>query len=242
MLTPLFKELTRYKERFIAAHPTEDDLARFIYLTRLFHEGECRAIKLKFIHTGKMLKFSTEHHQQPRSILCHRLEKTADIVRDIHRIHKLVDEYTLPYGGDPQRLPLDQLWEWAAFASDGRIFPMERPNVIHYDSTRPLQDQQLYYGLIVGHHVHYLTDRQAVVTLHFQTGELLDVRCSRVAAANLSAGHIWVGNAQGCYRIAKLSTIRHHVMFERNEYQTLMQWLQGQMICDIPLSPLFSTY
>lgn len=240
MLTPLFKELHTYKDRLAAT--CRQDLTRLVYLTRIFQDGHCVAIKVKFIHTGKMLKFMMHPEPELKRLICQRLEKTTDLVRDIHRIHTLLDEYTVPYHGDIAHLPLDRLWSWLGVVSEGRSFPMERPLVRQYSADGVLAPDQLYYGLITGYRVHVLGTEQALMSLTFLTGDRLDVVCSRATALNATPGLIWVGNGLGHYRIAKMYTIRYHVQFDKEEYNTIMEWITGPI--ESPHAPelLFTHY
>ena len=225
MLSSLFKELLRYKDQHVKA--TKPELAQFIYLTRSFQEGSCRAIKLKYIPTGRMLRFAVNDDLGRSRVVYQRLEKTMHLVKDIHRIHREIDEYTVPYRSDNSSLPLGQLWDWISSRSKHRPYPVERPMVQQYIADQTQDPNQLYYGLITGYQVHQLTEQYAIVTLSFLNDEAVTVKCSKATALNLVPGLVWVGNAHGCYRISKLYTIRHHVQFEKEEYSQILYWLQG---------------
>jgi len=227
MLTSLFKELHAYKDRLIAT--CHQDFKRSVYLTRIFQDGQCVAIKIKFIHTGKMLKFMMHSNPELSLLICQRLEKTTDLVRNIHRIHTPVDEYTFPYQGDITGLPIDRLWSWLVVVDEGRSFPMERPLVQQYPADGILAPDQLYYGLITGYKIHGLDTEQASMSLTFLTGGGVDVICSRAMALNATPGLIWVGNSLGHYQIAKMYTFRYHVQFDKKEYSTIMAWINGHI-------------
>jgi hypothetical protein len=240
MLIPLYKELNKYREHYNAQ--SVQDTSRFIYLSKIHQDGHCVAVHLKCLHTGKKLRFIYEPEKYPGRLFIQRLEKTRDLVQHIDHIHQVLDESIVSYTGVDCPSIVESLWQWAMTVSEGRTFPMERPSALPYPTDHQLKDQQLYYGLITGFNVDTLDPTSAVVTLSFLNKSVVTVQCHRHTALNLCPSLIWVGNNQGHYRIARLSSIRSHVLFSRDEYNAIKHWIYGQLDPIPPHSLLYTVY